>query len=115
MAGSAPIHHNGAAPAAAIDGASSNAVPLFVDVDGTLTRADISLESLVRVARKGFVACFAVMLIGMGDYGILWVTHFESERRAGRDVAAANRATAATVGPSILVAACTTALAFFAA
>ncbi|WP_257548804.1 UbiA family prenyltransferase [Sphingopyxis sp. DBS4] len=62
MAGSAPIHDNSAAPAAAIDGASSNAVPLFVDVDGTLTRADISLESLVRVARKGFVACFAVML-----------------------------------------------------
>lgn len=37
-------------------------MPLFVDVDGTLTRADISLESLVRIARTGLVACLAVML-----------------------------------------------------
>ena len=28
-------------------------------------------------------ATFAVMLIGMGDYGVLWVTRFEQERRAG--------------------------------
>ncbi|ROT93951.1 UbiA family prenyltransferase [Altererythrobacter sp. FM1] len=37
-------------------------VPLFVDVDGTLTRADISLESFVRIARSGVVACVTLLL-----------------------------------------------------
>lgn len=37
------------------------AIPLFVDVDGTLTRADISLESLVRIARSGLLAFLAVV------------------------------------------------------
>ncbi|MBB6424338.1 UbiA family prenyltransferase [Sphingopyxis sp. JAI128] len=37
------------------------AVPLFVDVDGTLTRADISLESFVRIARSGWLAMIAVL------------------------------------------------------
>jgi len=60
-------------------------------------------------------SAFAVMLIGMGDYGVLWVTRFGQERRAGHDVAAANRQTALHVGPSILTAALTTAIAFFAA
>src|SRR5204863_8297945 len=60
-------------------------------------------------------ACFAVMLIGIGDYGVLWVTQYEDERRLGRDSAAANRATAIAVGPGILTASFSTALAFFAA
>ncbi len=57
---------------------------------------------------------FAIMLIGMGDYGILWVTRYDQERAAGADVLAATRATAASVGPGVLTAAVTTALAFFA-
>ncbi len=60
-------------------------------------------------------SAFAVMLIGIGDYGVLWVTRFGQERQAGRDIAAANRETALRVGPSILTAAVTTAFAFFAA
>jgi hopanoid biosynthesis associated RND transporter like protein HpnN len=60
-------------------------------------------------------SAFAVMLIGMGDYGVLWVTRFGQERQAGHDVASANRQTALHVGPSILTEALTTALAFFAA
>src|SRR5439155_1954714 len=60
-------------------------------------------------------SAFAVMLIGIGDYGVLWVTHYEDERRAGRGVLDAILHTAASVGPSVLTAATTTALAFFAA
>ena len=59
-------------------------------------------------------SAFAVMLIGMGDYGVLWVTRFGIERAAGASIDEANRATAASVGPSILTAALATALAFFA-
>jgi hopanoid biosynthesis associated RND transporter like protein HpnN len=58
---------------------------------------------------------FAVMLIGLGDYGVLWVTRYDQERGAGSDLATALRTTAVTVGPSILTAAATTSLAFFAA
>ena len=60
-------------------------------------------------------AAFAVMLIGLGDYGVLWVTHYEQRRKQGDNPEEANRDTAACVGPSILVAAFTTSLAFFAA
>ncbi|MBI3408323.1 MAG: MMPL family transporter [Planctomycetes bacterium] len=60
-------------------------------------------------------SAFAVMLIGMGDYGVLWVTRFGAERRAGADLIEAVRQTAANVGPSNLTAALTTALAYFAA
>ncbi len=60
-------------------------------------------------------ATFAVMLIGMGDYGVLWVTRYEQNRAAGCDVKAALRRTAVGGGPSILTAALATALAFFAA
>lgn len=60
-------------------------------------------------------SAFAVMLIGMGDYGVLWVARYQQECKGGLDVAAAMRETALHVGPSILTAACTTALAFFAA
>jgi hopanoid biosynthesis associated RND transporter like protein HpnN len=57
---------------------------------------------------------FAVMLIGMGDYGVLWVTRYGQERNAGADLLTAMRTTASSVGPGILTAAVTTALAFFA-
>ena len=60
-------------------------------------------------------SAFAVMLIGMGDYGVLWVTRFGEERRAGADLEEAMRRTALHVGPSILTAALATALAFYAA
>src|SRR5439155_9379514 len=59
-------------------------------------------------------SAFAVMLIGMGDYGVLWVTRFGQERKAGADLPAAMRTTALSVGPGILTAAVTTALAFYA-
>ncbi|MBX7105338.1 MAG: MMPL family transporter [Gemmataceae bacterium] len=59
-------------------------------------------------------AAFAVMIIGLGDYGVLWVTRYEQCRRAGDDPAAATTATAIQVGPSLLTAASATALAFFA-
>src|SRR5262249_16878224 len=36
-------------------------------------------------------AAFAVMLIGMGDYGVLWVTRYEQDRQAGADVLTALR------------------------
>jgi 4-hydroxybenzoate polyprenyltransferase/phosphoserine phosphatase len=42
--------------------AAGEAVPLFVDVDGTLVRADITLESFVRIARSGVLACLALIL-----------------------------------------------------
>jgi len=60
-------------------------------------------------------ASFAVMLIGMGDYGVLWVTHYDDERRAGHAVLPAMLRTATDIGPSVMTAALTTALAFFAA
>src|SRR5205807_6327241 len=60
-------------------------------------------------------ATFVVMLIGMGDYGILWVTRFEQNRTAGANVFTALCRTAADGGPSILTAAAATALAFYAA
>lgn len=60
-------------------------------------------------------ATFVMMLIGLGDYGVLWVTRFEQDRVAGCDVATALQNTAISVGPGILTAACTTSLAFFTA
>ncbi|QDU18699.1 MMPL family transporter [Urbifossiella limnaea] len=59
-------------------------------------------------------ATFAVMLIGMGDYGVLWVARFDEGRRLGLEGAAAQRYTAEHAGPGIVTAAATTALAFFA-
>src|SRR4029079_6560165 len=44
-------------------------------------------------------AAFAVMLIGMGDYGVLWVTRFGQERAAGADTDTANAVTAGGAGP----------------
>lgn len=60
-------------------------------------------------------SAFAVMLIGMGDYGVLIVTHYEDERKSGREVLSAIEHATAAVGPSIVTAAIGTALAFFAA
>jgi hopanoid biosynthesis associated RND transporter like protein HpnN len=60
-------------------------------------------------------ATFAVMLIGMGDYGVLWVMRYETERRRGADIETALRHTAICVGAGTLTAALTTALAFYAA
>jgi uncharacterized protein len=60
-------------------------------------------------------ATFAVMLIGMGDYGVLWVMRYERERRLGVDVEGALRQTAICVGGGTITAALTTALAFYAA
>jgi uncharacterized protein len=60
-------------------------------------------------------ATFAVMLIGMGDYGVLWVMRYERERRLGGSVETALRHTAICVGSGTVTAALTAALAFFAA
>jgi uncharacterized protein len=59
-------------------------------------------------------SAFAVMLIGMGDYGVFWVARFDEERRAGRDIDKAMLLTSAHAGRRILTAAITTSLAFFA-
>jgi hopanoid biosynthesis associated RND transporter like protein HpnN len=60
-------------------------------------------------------ATFAIMLIGMGDYGVLWVTRYHQERAAGLGVKESLVATARGIGPSTLTASVTTGLAFFAA
>jgi hopanoid biosynthesis associated RND transporter like protein HpnN len=60
-------------------------------------------------------ATFAVMLIGMGDYGVLWVMRYEHERKMGADVETALRHAAVCVGAGTLTAAAATALAFYAA
>ncbi|MFO0803782.1 MAG: MMPL family transporter [Gemmataceae bacterium] len=59
-------------------------------------------------------AAFAVMLIGMGDYGVLWVARYDESRKNGRTIEEAMRETAERAGPGIVTAACSTALAFFA-
>jgi hopanoid biosynthesis associated RND transporter like protein HpnN len=60
-------------------------------------------------------ATFAVMLIGMGDYGVLWVMRYEQARRQGADVRSALLHTTAHVAVGNLTAAMTLALAFYAA
>src|SRR5213078_18645 len=60
-------------------------------------------------------ATFAVMLIGMGDYGVLWVIRYEHARRSGMAVPAALLHTTEHVAVGNLTAASTLALAFFAA
>ena len=58
---------------------------------------------------------FIVTLIGMGvDFGVVWLTRFESARAAGTDVAESNRVTAAEIGPGVVSGAVTTTLAFYA-
>jgi hopanoid biosynthesis associated RND transporter like protein HpnN len=60
-------------------------------------------------------ATFAVMLIGMGDYGVLWVMRYEQARQRGADVRTALLHTVTHVAIGNLTAATTLALAFFAA
>jgi uncharacterized protein len=60
-------------------------------------------------------ATFAVMLIGMGDYGVLWVMRYEQARREGLSVRDALLHTTTHVAVGNLTAASTLALAFFAA
>jgi hopanoid biosynthesis associated RND transporter like protein HpnN len=60
-------------------------------------------------------ATFAVMLIGMGDYGVLWVMRYEQARRRGMAVPDALEHTTVHVAIGNLTAATTLALAFFAA
>jgi hopanoid biosynthesis associated RND transporter like protein HpnN len=60
-------------------------------------------------------ATFAVMLIGMGDYGVLWVMRYEQARRLGASVRSALLHTTTHVAIGNLTAASTLALAFFAA
>jgi len=60
-------------------------------------------------------ATFAVMLIGLGDYGVLWVSAFDEYRKKGIPAEESIKKTALSVGHGILTAACTTSLAFFAA
>jgi hopanoid biosynthesis associated RND transporter like protein HpnN len=60
-------------------------------------------------------ATFAVMLIGMGDYGVLWVMRYEQARRHGMEAREALLHTATHVAVGNLTAATTLALAFFAA
>ncbi len=59
-------------------------------------------------------ATFAVMLIGMGDYGVLWVARYGEGRKLGMTVEDAMKHTAEHAGPSIITASLTTSLAFFA-
>jgi uncharacterized protein len=59
-------------------------------------------------------ATFAVMLVGMGDYGVLWIARYDEARQRGEAVDEALRHAAIHAGPSILTAAATTGLAFFA-
>jgi hopanoid biosynthesis associated RND transporter like protein HpnN len=60
-------------------------------------------------------ATFAVLLIGMGDYGVLWVMRYEQARGQGMDVRSALLHTTTHVAIGNLTAASTLALAFFAA
>jgi hopanoid biosynthesis associated RND transporter like protein HpnN len=60
-------------------------------------------------------ATFAVMLIGMGDYGVLWVMRYEQARKQGSPVREALLHTTTHVAIGNLTAASTLALAFFAA
>src|SRR5207237_4142297 len=55
------------------------------------------------------------MLIGMGDYGVLWVMRYEHARRQGMDVRSALLHPTTHVAIGNLTAASTLALAFFAA
>src|SRR5207253_7231276 len=59
-------------------------------------------------------ATFAVMLFGMGDYGVLWVMRYEQARQRGMEVPAALLHTTRHVAVGNLTAATTTALAFYA-
>ncbi len=57
-------------------------------------------------------ATFALMLIGVGDYGILWISRYDQEKAQGQSDAHATRRTAATMGTAIAFASLTMAIAF---
>jgi hopanoid biosynthesis associated RND transporter like protein HpnN len=58
---------------------------------------------------------FIVTLIGMGvDFGVVWLTRFESARSAGSDPPSSNRRAATEIGPGIVSGAVTTTVAFYA-
>jgi hopanoid biosynthesis associated RND transporter like protein HpnN len=60
-------------------------------------------------------ATFAVMLVGTGDYGVLWVMRYDQARLRGMDTRSALLHTANFVAVGNLTASTTLALAFFAA
>ncbi len=57
-------------------------------------------------------ATFALMLIGVGDYGILWISRFDQEFAKNKDPNSALRLTAGSTGMAIAFAALTMAIAF---
>lgn len=58
---------------------------------------------------------FIITLIGMGvDFGVVWLTRFESARSAGTGAAESNVTTIGEIGPGIVSGAVTTTLAFYA-
>jgi predicted RND superfamily exporter protein len=60
-------------------------------------------------------ATFAVMLIGMGDYSVLYVSRYIAECSIQENHGQALEATARSLGGSVATAALTSALAFMAA
>lgn len=92
----------------------ASALPLLAGTVWALGFATLAVGHLNLLS-----ATFAVMLIGMGDYAVLMVSRFQRERDAQTDKsrAAARGAlekAAGATGPSILTAAFTGTLAFFA-
>jgi len=58
---------------------------------------------------------FIITLIGMGvDFGVVWLTRFESARAAGWDAYSSNRTTAVELGPGVVSGAVSTTIAFYA-
>ncbi|MCX8138945.1 MAG: MMPL family transporter [Gemmataceae bacterium] len=57
-------------------------------------------------------AAFAVMMIGVGDYGVLWVARYDEGRQQGLAPLAAIEYAGRMAGPSIVTAALTTGTAF---
>ncbi len=57
-------------------------------------------------------AAFAVMMIGVGDYGVLWVARYDEGRQQGLAPLAAIEYAGRMAGPSIVTAALTTGAAF---
>lgn len=55
---------------------------------------------------------FALMLIGVGDYGILWISRFDEEKSKGHSSTQATLLTAASMGTAIAFASLTMAVAF---
>lgn len=92
----------------------ASALPLLAGTIWALGFATLAVGHLNLLS-----ATFAVMLIGMGDYAVLLVSRFQRVRDTQTDKSrkAARKAlekAAGATGPSILTAACTGTLAFFA-